>query len=82
MLINYVPGRGGSSSRIVMDAYAGETMRAPGAADRNTSNCSGPSGNASSMKVMNTSRKLSPALKMSSLVSGMKSSPAKINDEL
>ena len=70
-----IPGRGGSSLRIVIEAYAGETTRAPGAADRNTSNCSGPSGNTSSMKVMNTFRRSSPVPRMSSLVSGMKSSP-------
>ena len=61
--------------RIVTEAYAGEIMRAPGAADRNTSICSGPSGNTSSTKVMNTSKKLTPGSRVSSLVSGMKSSP-------
>ena len=71
----YIPGRGGSSLRIVTEAYAGETTRAPGADDKNTSNCSGPSGNTSSTKVMNKSRKLTPGARMSSLVSGMKSSP-------
>ncbi len=71
----YIPGRGGSSLRIVTEAYAGETTRAPGAADRNTSICSGPSGNTSSTKDINTSKKLTPAARMSSLVSGMKSSP-------
>ena len=70
-----VPGRGGSSLRIVTEAYAGETTRAPGAADRNTSNSSGPSGNTSSTKLMNAFRKLASAVKMSSVVSGMKSSP-------
>ena len=58
-----------------MGAYAGGTTRAPGAADRNTSICSGPSGNTSSTKVMNTSKKLTLGLRVSSLVSGMKSSP-------
>ena len=72
----YVPGRGGSSLRIVTEAYAGKTMRAPGEADMNTSSCSGLSGNTSSTKSMNTSRKLSPAVRVSSLVSGMKSTPA------
>ena len=70
--------------RIVTEAYAGETMRAPGAADKNTSNCSGPSGNTSLTKVMNTSRKLTPAARMSSLVSGTKSLPTmhvKINND-
>ena len=50
-------------------------MRAPGAADRNTLNCSGPSGNTSSMKVMNTFRNVSPAPRKTSIVSGLKSSP-------
>ena len=61
--------------RIVTEAYAGEITRAPGAADRNTSKSSGPSGNTSSTKLINTFRKLTSVAKMSSLVSGMKSSP-------
>lgn len=60
--------------RIVTEACAGETIRAPGAADKNNSNCSGPSGNTSSTNVINTSRQFSSAPRMISLVSGLKSS--------
>ena len=49
-----VPGKSGSSLRIVTTALAGASMNTPGDAVRITSNCSASSGNTSLEIVMET----------------------------